>query len=222
MNKPEAFFVVSNWKNDICWIEDYTDRYIVYDKSDTLLAGDKVLKIDNVGYNIYDICHYIINHYDNLPELVAFLQGYPFDHCNRETFDKLIYKEVFTPLESYGMIRANRWEQRTPDGGFMEFNNSWYIVAHQKTQGTEVNRYLESYNQFLIEMFENPEFSAWIRFAPGGQYVVPKENILYYSKNFWKKIMGFVDYCALPSEAHLIERSLYTIFTNKFIEKKID
>lgn len=105
MNKPEAFFVVSQWNNDISWVDEYTDRFLIYDKSNTLPEGEKILKIQNVGYNIYDICHYIVSNYDNLPEVVAFFEGDPFTHCKREVFDELIYNVNFTPLEYYEHIQ---------------------------------------------------------------------------------------------------------------------
>lgn len=220
MHKPKAFFVVSQWNNDVSWVEEYTDDYIIYDKSNTLLEGDKILKIQNVGYNIYDINHFIVNNYDNLPELIAFLEGNPFDHCKKETFDKLIYNEYFTPIEDYSHVSISHAHHKSEDGGYMEINDSWYIPAHIGTYGIEINKYLQFYNQFLYKVFENPEYLKWIRFSPGGQYIVPKENILFYSKKFYEKLMSYVDYHRIPSEAFIIERSLYYIFTNKWKEKK--
>jgi hypothetical protein len=220
MNKLKTFFVVSEYWNNISWIYDYTDNYIIYDKSNSIQNDDKVIKLEDVGYNIYDYCHFIVNNYDSLPDLTAFLEGNPFDHCKKEEFDKLIRSNSFAPIEYYGKYPANVFEQRDENGGFMEINNSWYIQAHIKSFGSRVNRFFSDYNDFLDEMFDNPEHPRWIRFAPGGQYVVPKNNILYYSKDFYSKIMKFVDYCDLPSEAHIIERALYYIFTNKWRERK--
>lgn len=220
MDKLKTFFVVSQYLNNVSWIYDYTDNYVIYDKSNTMAEDTRVIKIEDVGYNIYDYCHFIVNNYNSLPNLTAFLEGNPWDHCKKDIFDKLILGEKFTPIEYYGKYPANAFEQRDEDSGFLEINNSWYIESHIKTHGSRVNRFFDNYNQFLDEMFDNPEHPNWIRFAPGGQYIVPKNNILYYSKDFYKKIMGFVDYCDLPSEAHIIERALYYIFTNKWKERK--
>lgn len=219
MNKPKAFFVVSQWNNDISWVEEYTDDYVIYDKSNTLPEGEKIVKLKNVGYNIYDICHFIVNHYDNLPDVIAFLEGNPFDHCNRTKFDKIIFNETFTPIESYEHILDSAVNKKGLDGGYMEVNNSWYIPAHINTHGKEVNKHLHTYNQFLRKVFKNPVYPDWIRFSPGGEYIVPKENILFYSKKFYQKLMSYVDYHQIPSEGHIIERALYTIFTNQFQEK---
>jgi hypothetical protein len=220
MKTPKAFFVVSAYNNDVSWIKDYTSNYLIYDKSKTLNNLEyKTTVVPNVGYNIYDTCHFIINNYNNLPDLIAFLEGNPFDHCKKETFDSLIYNECFTPIEDYSHVPESFAHKKAEDGGYMERNNSWYILSHKQTYGNETGRYLNSYNQFLDIMFENPDYPTWIRFSPGAQYLIPKENILYYSKNFYKKIIGFVNYHRIPVEAHVIERTLFYIFTNKWKER---
>lgn len=224
MNKPKAFFVVSEWNNDVSWIKEYTDDYLIYDKSNTLLPDEHILKVPNVGYNIHDILDFITRNYDNLPELTAFLEGNPFDHCKKEVFDKLIYNEEFTPIEYYGNIPANGWEQRDENGGFMEINNSWYVPAHIIEHGKEVHKFFSShnsYNDFLGSVFDKPDFPDWIRFAPGGQYIVPKENILFYSKKFYENLKGYVNYHRIPCEGFILERALYYIFTNKFKEREV-
>jgi len=220
--KTSAFFIISEWNNDVSWIKDYTENYLVYDKSNTLpedILG-KVIKRKNVGYNVGDYFNFFIENYDNLPSVMALLEGCPWDHITREKFDKLINNNEFTPLESYEHIPETWINKKGEDGGFTEYNNNWYISAHVQTHGSEVNRYLQSYNQFLFEVFENPVYPKYIRFSPGGQYIVKQENILFYSKKFWNKLLKYVDYTRVPSEGHIIERALYTIFTNKFKERK--
>ena len=70
----------------------------------------------------------------------------------------------------------------------------------------------------LDEIFYNSKYPRYIRFAPGAQYIVPRENILFYSKNFYKKLMGYVDYHRIPAEGFAIERALYYIFINRWKE----
>lgn len=218
MNKQ---WIVNSYNTDYSWINNYTSDYIIYDKTCTALENDKVKHQPNFGYNIYDYCYYIINYYNNLPDVCVFIKANVFEHCKKEVFDKLIENNQFTPLEYYGAKPANDFEDRTMDGGFLEINNSWYINSHIFTYGAKTNRYFKTYNEFLDAVFEKPEHPEWIRFSPGANYIVPKENILYYSLNFWKKIFSYVSYTQLPTEAHIIERALYYIFTNKFVERKV-
>ena len=248
---PKAFFVVSRYRNDISWIKDYTDDFVIYDKSNTLPLCSKVIKVPNVGYNIHDILHFIIHNYNCLPKLTAFLEGNPFDHCKRETFNKLIYNTKFTAIEDYSHLTpkqegeivdgdafvriGNTWKgphgdktkikyrpyKKDIDGGYMEINTSWYMYAHFTTYGPEANKFFGYFGDLLNEVFDvyRVDHPKWIRFAPGAQYIVPKKNILFYSKQFYEKLIGYVNYCKMPAEAHLIERALYSIFTNRWSER---
>jgi hypothetical protein len=213
-------WIINSYNTDFSWVDGYTNDYIVYDKTCSLPETDKIKHQPNFGYNIYDYSYYIINNYEKLPDVCVFIKANVFKHCRKETFDTLIDKNCFTSLEYYGLTPANDYENRTPDGGFLEINNSWYIPAHIQTYGKQVNRYFTNYNIFLDTMFDKPEHPQWIRFAPGANYIVPKENITYYSLYFWKKIFKYVSYHQVPSEAHIIERALYYIFSNEWEEKK--
>jgi len=215
------FWIINSYGNDFSWVDDYTDNYIIYDKTCSLPETDKIKHQPNFGYNIYDYCYYIINNYDNIPDICVFIKDNVFKHCKKEVFDTLIKNDCFTSLEYYGTTPANAWESRTPEGGFLEINNSWYVGACIQTYGKEVNRYFKTFDAFLDEMFSTPVFSTWVRFAPGANYIVPKKNILFYSLKFWEKIFGYVSYHQYPSEAHIVERAMYYIFTNKWKEKKI-
>ena len=216
-------WIINSYKNDISWIDAYTDNYIIYDKTGELPETDKIKHQKNVGYSCYDFCCFIIDNYDNLPDVCVFIKASVFNrvppHCNKEKFDKLIQNNSFTPLESYENIPEFGWHKKDIDGGYMELNNSWYIGSHVQTHGPEVVKYFYNYNDFMNEMFVDYEAPEWLRFAPGGNYIVPKANILFYTKLFWTKIKFYQGYCQLPSEAHLIERALYYIFTNRWSEK---
>ena len=78
----------------------------------------------------------------------------------------------------------------------MEINSSWYMFAHINTYGLETNKYFAFFGEFINDMFDlrRKDHPMWLRFAPGAQYIVPKKNILFYSKNFYKRILGYVNY----------------------------
>ncbi len=209
------FFVISQWNNDVSWIKDYTENYLIYDKSNTLEESDRVIKCKNVGHNLHDIFHFIYNNYETLPDMIAFVEGNPFDHCNREKFDKVIQNKFFTPLESYENSPDYHAVIKCSDGGWQEINNSWYIHSHP-------NRHLsmfQSYNEALDYVFKNPYYPQFVRFSPGGMYLVEKSRLLYYSKDWWKKLLDIVSKHENQPEAYIFERMLWTIFSCSFEEK---
>jgi hypothetical protein len=189
-----ATWIINNHSdNDLEWVNEYKpDDVIIYDKKDK-----------NVGYNIYDYLDYIISHYNKLPDLMFFVKGNMLErHITREEFNLIVNNKTFTP------ILTQHHKTYMPvcyyDGHmYYEINDSWYFSEH-------THKHFSSYNQFADIMgLPKPKY---IPFAPGGCYIVPKENVLKRSKEFYQKLISFIDYTQLPAEAHAIERALYTIW----------
>jgi hypothetical protein len=211
------FLVVSNYNNDLRWVPEYSNNYVIYDhKSDKLAIPDtvdpaKVIKAPNLGYNSYNYFTFIIDNYDNLPDVTIFAKGWSFPrHVRKEYFDRVMNNECFTPLEDWKMHHP-----RFPvaffaaDGGYCEINNSWYL-RHWKT------KYFTNYNDFLRYMYKDPVIPRYVRFAPGGDYIVPKANILKLPKVAYQNMRLFMAHCQEPGETHLIERAVHTLWTSNF------
>ena len=74
----EKTLVVSNHNSDLEWLKttyDYgfsPENTIIYDRSDEVKDWSHLgesIRSPNVGENIYDIMRYIVEHYDNLPDV---------------------------------------------------------------------------------------------------------------------------------------------------------
>jgi len=218
LKKPKAFFIVSYYNENLSWLDEYTDDFLIYNKGIPVNIDDpRIENVPNFGGNQIDIFRFIYEHYDDLPELMAFVQAYPWDHCQKGVFDQLIYNEHFTPLEYYGSTPSNTSEQRDENGGYLEINNSWYIASHNSTFGLAC-RY-HSFDEFMNKYFKNYNLVEWIRFSPGSQYLIEKRQALYYSRNFWKSLMEELTE-KNSTEAHIIERALWTIFQCNLIAKE--
>ena len=210
------FLVISNYNNEISWVSERSENYLIYDKGETnihpyTVDQKKIIKSPNIGYNLYDYFTFIIDHYDDLPDCTIFTKGNIFPrHITKEYFDRISNNNFFTPIEDYRMHKT-KWPVSffSADGGFCEINNSWYLNHHPI-------KYFSNYNDFLKFCFKDPVIPRYIRFAPGGNYIVPKENILKLPKMFYDNLRTFISYCPLPGEAHIVERSLYTLWTSNF------
>jgi len=210
----KAKIIISRYKEDFSWIKEYTENYVVYNKGEPILGDSRILNVENIGGNQRDIFKFIVDNYENLPELMAFVQAYPFDHCNKEKFDKIIGNECFTALESYENLQHNGASRNDVDGGYMEINNSWYIPAHNATHN-QTCKY-SSFDQFMNQIFENYQHLEWIRFTPGSQYIIEKRQVLFYPKFFWKFLMDNL-ITKSPTEGHIIERALWNILQCKLV-----
>ena len=223
------FLVISNYYNDISWVAEYTNKYIVYDQSGditypTNLDPLKIIKSPHLGHNVRDYCTFIIDNYDNLPDVTIFATGNIFPrHVSQKYFDTVINNTDFTPIEEPGKHKI-----KFPigfidnNGGLNEYNNSWYLKHHP-------TKYFHSYNDFIRFCFKHPEIPKYIRLTPGANYVIPKSNIKKYPKVFYENLRFFVSHCStnIPGESHILERAFYTIWTgsntlNEVILEKID
>jgi len=231
----DNFLVVSdfNWlpKNiKESWVEKYSDNYLIYDRAGRWEETDKIKRQKNVGQNIYDIFDFIVTHYDNLPECTIFCRAAIFfpkgrekplsnGNCSVEKFLRLANNKTFTELHDFGReVHVDYASKMSEDGGFLELNNSWWFRIHN-------GKYFKSVNDFLKDIYVNPEIPKYIRFSPGGSYIIPKSNILKHNKYFYERMREYLSWGIIIGEAHMIERCLYTIFTsdcqlrNKYIRK---
>jgi hypothetical protein len=209
MKKPEAFFVVTKYEENISWIKKYTDDYLICNKGKPIRDYPLMVNVKNIGKNIRDIPEFIYNIYDGMPELTAFLQGDPFFHCKKNVFNKLIYNTQFTALESYNNLPDSYGHKQDVDGGYTEINTSWYLSAYKESYGQGC--IYHNFDEFMHKYFSNYKHLDYIRFAPGAQYIVEKRQALYYPRKFWKNLMLEM-YGNVSAEAQLIERALWLIF----------
>jgi hypothetical protein len=219
--------VVSNYNSDLEWLKmTYEHGFspantIIYDRSDVEKNWSHLgesIRSPNVGENIYDMMRYIVENYDNLPDISIFIKGNLFSrldgdggtnyYTTQERFIRSLHANYFLPIERYHPTTSFNINA----GGYIE--PSWY--RHQSP-----SKYFISYADLMELLFENPINPEFIRFAPGANYVVPKGNILKYSKNLYEKLMKYCAHCEVVcTEAYLIERSLYAIWTEDLVEKK--
>lgn len=215
--KPKAFIVVSRYSEDVTWLDSLTSDYIIYNKGEELPSSYNQILAPNFGGNQYDVFRYIHDNYDQLPDVIAFVQGNPFDHCLPERFNSLIHNTSFTPL--FG-------DASFPDGNlhgepYWEMNNSWYLSEswnHDKPQCKFID-----FHDYANYIFEDYTPLEKVTFPPGSQFIVEKHQCLHYSKHFWKKLMECV--CQEVGmnggkETHIIERSMQIIFENKYKERQ--
>ena len=211
------FIVISNYNEDPSWIKKYPNDYIIYDRSDDgrSLGSLKVIKSKNVGYNLADYFTFIIDNYDKLPEYTTFCKGNIFPrHMSEKRFEELVDNQCFTPLFDHSYEHQPKMPvcMFSCDGAWSEINNG--ISLPDKSQ--HPTKYISSYNDLLKFCFTDALIPQYITFAAGGNYVVPRNNILKYTKTFYQNLRFIISHHQLSGESHLVERALYTIWMCNF------
>lgn len=223
--KTDAFMVITD-HNMLCtninesWVVDFTENYLIYDRAHRFQENEKIKHQQNVGYNIYDIFHFITENYEKLPNIIIFCKGNVIPrHCGILKFINIINNTEFTPIENY-IREVPTFTERCyayvdENDGYNECFNEVNNTAWR--MGT---RYVSTYKELLDEIYENANHGYYIRFAPGANYLLTKKDILRYNKNFYETMRKFVSWSRQPGEAYILERALYTIFKNDFIIKE--
>lgn len=213
MDTSKNFFCISFYEGDLSWVPTITDgHYHIYAKKKIDELGidlEKISMLENVGYNIYAYLKYIVDNYDKMPDIVVFCKNNVFPrHVSRQTFERLALRKVFTAIEE-----PARWNNRYPysmlscDNGFLEINNSWYTKYQPR-------KYFYSFDDLHSFIFRDSCRPRYLRFAPGANYVVPKQNIFLRSRNFYCNLMKFCEHHQFSGESHMIERALFAIWSS--------
>lgn len=230
------FLVVSdyNWlpeNIEESWVDRLSDNYLIYDRYHRFEEGEKIKHQKNVGQNVYDMFHFIVENYENLPENTLFCRaclmnqkdtGSPrYDdngniisngNCTEDFFMNVCNNKTFTEIQDFTSEpwRINGNDNKIgPDDSYLELNTSWYFGKHP-------GKFYSNINDFFRDMYVNPQIPEYLRFAPGANYIIPREYILKYSKKFYERILDILGWDVIVGEAHMIERAIYTIFNNNF------
>lgn len=214
MIKTDTFFIISNYNTDPEQYLHYCEDYHIYDQSDKVEIQERLKKkyskisfVENSGHSITNYFRFFIENYENLPDYMMLVKANMIGrHISQEYFDRVYNNKFYTCLYD-----DRGWEDKLGvayqlyDGAFLEINNSWYASA-------KPHKYFTTYNQLLTFVFKNPIIPQWLLFSPGACYIVSREQVLKYPKEFYVNLKYLVSYTHFPSEAYHIERMLNVIF----------
>lgn len=193
-------YVISRFNHNISWLRDYTDDSIIYDRSEKPARGS--IETKNIGSDIYDKFTYIIDNYHKLPDVAVYTKANLFDYIKPKEFEKIKNNTTFTPILSQD---HHTYEPvcRYRDGMYYEMNNFWFLNVHPPKNEQAVEE--------LIDLLGLRKLD-YLPFAPGSNYILPKENILKHPKEFYEKLRSYLDWTIYPGEAQIMERGLYLLW----------
>lgn len=217
-------YVLSNYNFDPSWVTEYSDDYVIYDRSDSptyvqSIEPDKIIQVPNIGSDIYDKFTFIIDNYDNLPDVAVYSKSNLFKYMTKEEFELIKDVTAFTPLLTqhhkevlcdYGMPEPGTPFSFYKDKIYYELNYPAYLKSH-KTQDPHWC-YVDTFPDFPLVKLLGIDGMKYVPFAPGSNYILPKENILKHPKEFYEELRAYLAWDRYPGEAMVIERGLYTLW----------
>lgn len=204
-------YVLVNYHFDPSWVKEYADDYLILDDSESEewvkdIPQDKVLKGGPEGNADYSKLMYLVDNYDNLPDVFVWGKSNLFKYISKEEFDLVKDNKIFTPLltMNHKVYSDNNGPVCYYAGGmYWERNNSWYLTQQD-------SKYFRSYGEFA-QAFQLPN-PPYLPFPPGGNFILTKDTVHKYSQDFYKKMASVLPYANAPGEAQMLERSYYTLW----------
>ena len=201
--------ILVNYQFTPDWVKD--KEYLIYDRSDSKeylkdFDQSKIIYTPNIGNVDYDKLSYLVDNYDSLPDVFLWLKSNLFKYITPEEYERVANNQHFTPLltKNHRTYFDERGEVCYYEGDiYYERNDNWYAPQFE-------SKYCRSYAEFA-QMFglPNPDY---IPFAPGGSYILTRETVHKYPRDFYAKMRDVLPHCQLPLEANFCERSYYTLW----------
>lgn len=188
------------------------EDYLIYDRSDDGIDhlkdfdSSKIIKTENIGQVDFDKLNYLIDNYDNLPEVFLWGKTNLFKYITPEEYEKLKENRFFTPLLTQNhrtYTDNNGWVCFYKENIYHERNNSWYLDVFPC-------KHFASYGEFAQD-FQLPN-PPYLPFAPGGNYILTREKVRLYSIDYYKRLASILPYAREPAEAQMCERSYFNLW----------
>lgn len=197
-----------NYNYTPTWIPEYTDDYLIFDRSDSKeylkdFPQDKVVYQPNSGDVDFAKLSFLAGSYYNLPDVFVLTKTNLFKFITPDEWDAVKDNTEFTPL----LTKNHKvYEPICRYNGdiYEEINNSWYMANLPW-------KYFNSYGDFA-KAFSLPN-PPYLKFAPGGSYILTKERVHRFGQSFYEELASILPYCRTPGEAHMIERTYYTLWS---------
>tara|TARA_X000000368_G_C23001654_1_gene699247 strand:+ start:782 stop:1363 length:582 start_codon:yes stop_codon:yes gene_type:complete len=183
--------IIAHYNENLDWTKNLIYPY-------TIVSRNNIPKevAPNKGYEASAYLEYIINNYENLPDICIFVHGHRNDWHHKENIDEKIKNLDF----SYNYYNIN--ELKTD-----------YLKNHIK-EFSILKNYIYIFNNILNKQI----IVQNIKYKPCAQFYVKKENILIHSIDIYKKLYNFLMTTNIHSfwSARFFEYLWHFIFTNNY------
>lgn len=207
--------ILVNHNYDPIWLKDYDLDVTLYDRSDdgeeyNLQQYGAVYKTRNIGDVDYDKLSYLIENYDALPDVFLWGKSNLLKYVDEATLKAALEKQEFAPL-----LKKDHHVYEDRFGHVNKYDGKIYWERIGVTNGlfhTGLDQmHVGSWEEWALNM--GLPIEAYIPFAPGGNYVLTRDRVRRYGKEFYEKMRSALPYAAHPVEAHMAERTYFSLWS---------
>ncbi len=191
-SRPDPYhIVVARYNEDLSWISE-GDKYVkVYDKGP---GGN----LPNIGRESHTYLTYIVENYDNLPDVVFFTQGSPDHFMTYTSIDEFLNIRGSC---SYNFLDTTHYLPE--DGRLRIWKGEQLYPAHEN--------FFEWFEKYIDQSIDT-QYSTF-RWFVGATFSVRREFILSRSRDYYMELLKqFPEGESNPEIGHYFERSWYYMF----------
>ena len=209
-------YIFSRFNEDISWFSNDTEimnNAIIYNKGKPLNINNEIILEDDVGMDNLPPLKFIIDNYDNLPDICVFSQARIDDHY---VYGKLGTLETLKYLKDDAIVYGESPYVEIND---VAWSNDWNLIiqGHDNPSLYKDNIVIKFIDWFNINI--DKKSTCVKRFHPCGIYSVSKHKILSRNKEYYINLFNQVNrYPWNCIENGFMERSWYHIFNPDFIQ----
>lgn len=215
-NQNSVDLIISKFNENLSYINDFKNVYI-YDKGPInneqfyryIKSDVKYYHLKNVGRESHTYLYHIINNYDNLNDINIFING----SCIFENKAKL---EIYNKLVYIYNKTRNTVFFKNPIPIFYFFKNvkMTHHITHTKCNNVfndkhELKQYNGTYGDWYIENFGNIDVYCGSYL---GNLLLHKNDILKHPKEYYQKLLKYLDDDSSPETGHYFERAWGAVF----------
>lgn len=206
LNETRRVFVIARHNEDANWLGPIASETIVYNKGNDFGPTSKlaqelkaVIRLPNVGRESHTYLQYVIDNYDNLPNVITFSQACICDHGIKEPLAHLL--RLSNEAEKFGYSQNFANGRISRNFGPVVWNSAYYRSVHgRETFGPWMDKTLGGYR------------ASPIRIYYCGIFALKKEFILKKPLSFYQNLLKTLSHHNNPIEGHFFERTWSIIF----------
>lgn len=213
--KKSVLAVIARYREDVSWVSKLKIPYLIINKGDPIDNPNCVCIPNSVnGREGHSYIWYILQHYDNLPDSVIFLQGDPFEH--QEKLIEFLEPEIIEKMPSFQPL-TSRFNDHLPPKELKniygkKFEGFDYSILHFDEDVLDI--YPSYYDEGLAaiihytgivlntncsrkelhKFFEVPyKENCMTPYFFSAMFKIDKELIRKYSKDYYTRIFNILD-----------------------------
>jgi len=219
-------YIIARYEENLDWLEKFPfHKILVFNKGNINIEKFKSISLPNVGRESHTYLHYIIENYNNLPDVCVFMQGKIEDHIQNDLKNDYLYIKKME-LEAYlfglsqNFIYLKNLENVSSKWAYPNFNILTQDVLKNmfKVENPTKSIFSEWFLENIGEKYPNENLKIY----GGGIFGIRKDLILSRPITYYQNILSYLNKENAPLEGHFMERSWKYVFYPGDDDKKID